>query len=84
MTKCNVEERGVLHQTIVNANHIEGPHKDLNLITRTCPSCGHQIKCQDQVFLYLLFTDEFHDQFLWYTQSIYLSIYLYIYIYIFI
>lgn len=49
MTRCNVEERGVLDQTTINADQIEG-HKDYSL-TRTCPSCGHQIKCQDQVFL---------------------------------
>ncbi|PON97837.1 NAC domain containing protein [Trema orientale] len=52
MTKCNVEERGVLDQTTINGDHIEG-HKDHNL-TRTCPSCGHHIKCQDQAGIHHL------------------------------
>ncbi|XP_062105924.1 NAC domain-containing protein 73-like [Humulus lupulus] len=64
MTRCNVEERsGVLDQTIINApdhphphHHIdhEGRKDDHNLIIRTCPSCGHQIKCQDQAGIHHL------------------------------
>ncbi|XP_030481418.1 NAC domain-containing protein 73 [Cannabis sativa] len=58
MTRCNVEERGgvLLDQTIINASdhhhHMDDDddegRKDHNLIIRTCPSCGHQIKCQDK------------------------------------
>lgn len=53
MTRCNIDDRGVLlDQTIIN-NAQE--HKDHhNPITRTCPSCGHQIKCQDQAGIHHL------------------------------
>lgn len=41
MTQCN--ERGD-NQTILDAKSKDNP-------IRTCPSCGHQIKCQDKQVL---------------------------------
>ncbi|GMN53877.1 hypothetical protein TIFTF001_023008 [Ficus carica] len=57
MTRCNnIDDRGgvVLDHTIINNAQGHKDHHHDNPITRTCPSCGHQIKCQDQTGIHHL------------------------------
>nr|AIA57518.1 NAC domain-containing protein [Boehmeria nivea] len=52
MTRCNIDDHEVLLDRTTNKNQ---GCKDLQSpITRNCPSCGHQIKCQDQAGIHHL------------------------------
>lgn len=51
MTRCNIDHVAVDQQTIIadhhrhDHEHQRRPKDHDSLIIRTCPSCGHQIKC---------------------------------------